>query len=72
MNAHGDLSKKGPDECQDLCRETIGCVWFTWKTFLTQNAGSCKLISKVTSFISNNSTTGIISGPSKCRGIICP
>ena len=71
MNAHGVLLKKGPDECQDLCQQTVGCVWFSWTKILLKNSGSCKLINQVTNFVSSNSTTGIISGPAKCRGMIC-
>ena len=70
MNTKGDLLEKSPDECQNLCQETIGCVWFTWKKVLMENVGSCKLISIVREFASTDTSTGIISGPAKCGGII--
>ena len=70
MNTKGDLLEKSPEECQNLCKKTIGCIWFTWKKVLMENMGSCKLISIVHEFASTDTSTGVISGPAKCGGMI--
>ena len=70
MNTRGVLLKKSPNECQNLCRKTIGCVWFTWRKVLTENSGTCKLSSSVGDFASTELATGLISGPSKCGGMV--
>ena len=64
-----DLHTKGPEKCQERCRATLGCVWFTWMKLDVEDQGKCSRISKVSEIESNNSTKGIISGPSRCGGI---
>ena len=70
INAHGILWKHGPEECHEVCQNMIGCAWFSWKKVSTENSGICKLYSMVKEFFSDNSTTGVISGPTKYKGSI--
>ena len=65
-----EISTEGPEQCQEICRETSGCAWFTWKMSEIGNWGKCTMISKTTKFVSKDSTKGIISGPAKCGSMI--
>ena len=70
INTHGNLWKHGPEECHEVCQNMIGCVWFSWKKDSMKNSGACKLFSMAKAIFSNNSTIGVISGPTKYRGRI--
>ena len=64
-----ELKTKGPEKCQEICRNTPGCTWFIWKKLLKGCQGKCSRISRVRKMASNIQAKGIISGPAKCGGI---
>ena len=71
MNPHGELTTKGPLSCQNICRQTTGCFWFTWKLKnpMKERIGKCTLISRRFNMLSNSSTKEVFSGPNQCGGM---
>ena len=61
-------------DCQDLCRNTVGCVQFTWIKLLLANAstlkgreGECWIKHTIGT---SSQLDGVISGPNKCGKLL--
>ena len=54
----------GPDDCQDLCEETEGCNYFTWRSYKTTPRRACILMQTKVNQIAK--PTGISGSAYRC------
>ena len=55
----------GPNDCQDLCEETDGCNYFTWRSYKTTPRRVCILKRRKGNLVAK--ATGISGSAYRCR-----